>query len=124
MDRSQVEPERAQRQQPTPYGDDALDRLNGALRDWNVRGESPPRVLPAVAAPQNVGPYHILELIGEGGMGSVYKAEQRRPVHRVVALKLVKPGLDTREVLARFEAERQALARMDHPNVAKVLEAG
>jgi serine/threonine protein kinase len=74
--------------------------------------------------PAQVGPYLIRELIGEGGMGSVYRAEQRAPIQRVVALKLIKLGMDTREVVARFESERQALALMDHPNVAKVLDAG
>jgi eukaryotic-like serine/threonine-protein kinase len=71
-----------------------------------------------------VGPYRLMELIGEGGMGVVFVAEQHRPVRRKVALKLIKPGMDTREVIARFEAERQALALMDHPNIAKVLDAG
>ena len=71
-----------------------------------------------------VGPYKLLQLIGEGGMGVVFMADQTEPVRRRVALKLIKPGLDTRQVAARFEAERQALALMDHPNIAKVLEAG
>ena len=71
-----------------------------------------------------VGPYKILQAIGKGGMGVVYMAEQTRPVKRRVALKIVKPGLDTDQVVARFEAERQALAMMDHPNIAKVLDAG
>src|SRR5437763_15643249 len=64
--------------------------------------------------PKRVGPYHILELSGEGGMGLVYKAEQRAPSHRIVALKLIKVGIDTREVIGRFESERQALALMNH----------
>jgi serine/threonine protein kinase len=71
-----------------------------------------------------IGPYKLLEPIGEGGMGVVYMAEQTRPVRRKVALKLIKPGMDTRQVIARFEAERQALALMDHPNIARVLDAG
>jgi len=71
-----------------------------------------------------VGPYKLLEQIGEGGMGVVFIAEQVRPVRRRVALKLIKPGLDTKEVIARFGAERQALAMMDHPNIAKVFDAG
>jgi WD40 repeat protein/serine/threonine protein kinase len=70
------------------------------------------------------GRYKLLEEIGEGGMGTVYMAEQTRPVKRLVALKQIKAGLDSRQVLARFEAERQALALMDHPNIAKVLDAG
>ncbi len=72
----------------------------------------------------NIGPYKLLQKIGEGGMGAVYMAEQKKPVKRRVALKIIKPGMDTRQVIARFEAERQALAMMDHPNIAKVLEAG
>jgi WD40 repeat protein/serine/threonine protein kinase len=71
-----------------------------------------------------VGPYKLLEQIGEGGFGVVYRAEQQQPVRRTVALKIIKPGMDTREVIARFEAERQALALMDHPSIAKVLDAG
>src|SRR5688572_33355940 len=79
---------------------------------------------PALAQPTDIGPYHLLEVVGQGGMGIVYKAEQRAPVRRVVALKLIKLGMDTGEVIARFESERQALAMMSHPNVAKVLDAG
>jgi serine/threonine protein kinase/tetratricopeptide (TPR) repeat protein len=71
-----------------------------------------------------VGPYRLLEQIGEGGFGLVFVAEQQKPVKRRVALKLIKPGMDTRDVIARFEAERQALALMDHPNIARVLDAG
>src|SRR5438128_2284323 len=71
-----------------------------------------------------IGPYKLLEQIGEGGMGVVYMAEQTRPVRRKVALKIIKPGMDTRQVIARFEAERQALALMDHPNIAKVFDGG
>jgi serine/threonine protein kinase len=71
-----------------------------------------------------VGPYKLLEQIGEGGMGLVFMAEQTRPVRRRVALKVLKPGLETRQVVARFEAERQALAIMDHPHIAKVFDAG
>ncbi len=71
-----------------------------------------------------VGPYKLLQEIGEGGMGVVYVAEQTEPVERRVALKIIKPGMDSRQVIARFEAERQALAMMDHPNIAKVLDAG
>src|SRR5262245_15051144 len=71
-----------------------------------------------------VGPYKLLEPIGEGGFGVVFMAEQHHPVRRKVALKLIKPGMDTRQVVARFEAERQALALMDHPNIARVLDGG
>jgi tetratricopeptide (TPR) repeat protein len=71
-----------------------------------------------------IGPYKLLEQIGEGGFGAVFVAEQLEPVRRQVALKILKPGMDTLQVVARFEAERQALAMMDHPNIAKVLDAG
>lgn len=71
-----------------------------------------------------IGPYQIVRAIGEGGMGTVYEAEQQRPVRRRVALKVIKLGMDTREVVARFDAERQALALMNHSNIARVLEAG
>ena len=81
--------------------------------------------IPAEEAPGTViGRYKVLERIGEGGFGAVYVAEQREPVKRRVALKNIKLGMDTRQVVARFEAERQALALMDHPNIAKVLDAG
>ncbi len=71
-----------------------------------------------------IGPYKLLQQIGEGGMGLVFMAEQTEPVNRRVALKVIKPGMDSRQVIARFEAERQALAMMNHPNIAKVFEAG
>jgi serine/threonine protein kinase/Tfp pilus assembly protein PilF len=74
--------------------------------------------------PEHIGRYRVLDVIGEGGMGTVYKAEQREPLRRTVAIKVIKPGFDSRQVIARFESERQALARMDHPNIARVLDAG
>ncbi len=93
--------------------------------------ESPPPTLAAIDTPhigefagQTIGRYKLLEPIAEGGMGVIYLAEQQQPVRRKVALKIIKPGMDTREVIARFEAERQALAMMDHPNIAKVFDAG
>ncbi len=72
----------------------------------------------------SVGPYRLVQLLGEGGMGEVWRAEQVHPLQRTVALKLIKTGMDTRALVARFESERQALALMDHPNIAKVFEAG
>lgn len=71
-----------------------------------------------------IGPYKILEVLGEGGMGTVYLAEQTEPVRRRVALKVIKPGMDSKAVIAQFEAEKQVLALMDHSNVAKVFDAG
>jgi serine/threonine protein kinase/WD40 repeat protein len=79
---------------------------------------------PAAEVGDRIGPYRLMEQIGEGGFGLVFVAEQTEPVRRKVALKVLKPGMDTRDVVARFEAERQALALMDHPNIAKVLDAG
>jgi eukaryotic-like serine/threonine-protein kinase len=71
-----------------------------------------------------IGPYRLLQQIGEGGFGIGYMAEQTQPVRRKVALKIIKPGMDTRRVIERFEAERQALALMDHPNIARVFDGG
>src|SRR5947207_10145622 len=83
---------------------------------------------PGASAGENVGDrigrYKLLQQIGEGGCGVVYMAEQEEPVRRRVALKIIKPGMDTKSVMARFGAERQALALMDHPNIAKVFDAG
>ncbi len=76
------------------------------------------------SAPDRIGSYRLLQKIGEGGMGEVWEAEQVEPIRRRVALKLIKWGMDTKEVVARFESERQALALMNHPNIAKVFEAG
>ncbi len=83
-----------------------------------------PADTPDQAIGQKIGRYKILERVGEGGCGVVYVAEQTEPVRRRVALKVIKLGMDTKQVVARFEAERQALAMMDHPNIAKVLDAG
>jgi len=80
---------------------------------------------PAIEGPgDRIGPYKLLQVIGEGGFGIVYMAEQDAPIRRRVALKLIKPGMDSKQVIARFEAERQALAMMDHPNIARVFDAG
>ena len=87
----------------------------GTMTDQSSLSERPGTV---------IGPYKLLQQIGEGGMGVVFMAEQTEPIQRTVALKIIKPGMDTRQVIARFEAERQALAMMDHPNIAKVLDAG
>ncbi len=73
---------------------------------------------------QSIGPYRLMQPIGEGGMGTVWLAEQTQPVRRQVALKIIKAGMDTAVVVARFEAERQALAMMDHPAIARVFDAG
>jgi serine/threonine protein kinase len=97
--------------------DDILDLPigNGATAAYRPVGECPGTV---------IGPYKLLQQIGEGGFGVVFMAEQNEPVRRTVALKVIKPGMDTAQVIARFEAERQALALMDHPNIARVLDAG
>src|SRR5215469_16355975 len=85
-------------------------------------GHDPPGCAETVGT--KIGPYKRMEQIGEGGFGLVFVAEQTEPVRRKVALKVIKPGMDSRQVIARFEAERQALALMDHPNIARVLDAG
>ncbi len=77
---------------------------------------------PESGSAQRIGNYRILQKVGEGGMGEVYEAEQEKPVRRRVALKIIKHGMDTKQVVARFEAERQALAMMDHPCVARMLK--
>ncbi|MCC6126083.1 MAG: tetratricopeptide repeat protein [Pirellulales bacterium] len=118
-------------------GDDPTlrNRLNALLRahdeEQSFLESPPPGFTATLESPplaeepgQTIGRYKLLEEIGEGGMGVVYRAEQQEPVQRQVALKIVKPGMDTRQVIARFEAERQSLALMDHPNIAKVFDAG
>src|SRR5262245_8362596 len=99
-------------------GEGPLDR--GALRDELTGAQEKAAEAPGTV----IGPYKLIEQIGEGGMGTVWLAQQTEPVKRLVALKLIKPGMDSRQVLARFEAERQALALMDHPHIAKVHDAG
>lgn len=96
------------------------DFLQGAPAGTEKTFDQPPLEKPGT----QIGPYKLLQQIGEGGMGVVYMAEQHKPLHRRVALKIIKPGMDTSAVIARFEAERQALALMDHPNIAKVFDAG
>src|SRR5256714_789902 len=95
--------------------------IAAAVRQANV-GRS--RLAPGEISGDHVGRYKLLQQIGEGGCGIVYMAEQEEPVRRRVALKVIKLGMDTKQVIARFEAERQAVALMDHPNIAKVLDAG
>ena len=113
-----------------------LDRVTGLLRTHEQIGdflEVPPRNTPMKTRLEgsvgekpgdHIGRYKLLQQIGEGGCGVVFMAQQEEPVRRRVALKIIKPGMDTKSVIARFEAERQALALMDHPNIAKVFDAG
>jgi eukaryotic-like serine/threonine-protein kinase len=102
---------------------EADDRTAGIL-ERGPDGLADPHEPPGERPGDRVGPYKLLQQIGEGGMGVVYMAEQTEPVRRRVALKIIKPGMDSRQVIARFEAERQALAMMDHQNIARVLDAG
>src|SRR5690349_8512779 len=100
----------------------AADNGPGFLASVPSELAGPP---PAIEKPgDHIGRYKLLEQIGEGGCGIVYMAAQEEPIRRRVALKVIKLGMDTRQVIARFEAERQALALMDHPNIAKVYDAG
>ncbi|MGA7411725.1 MAG: serine/threonine-protein kinase, partial [Bryobacteraceae bacterium] len=115
-----------------PVVGDKLDLCPNCLlrlgtRETEAPGDQPPTLTypsQSVQAGQWVGPYRLVRLVGEGGMGIVFLAEQEKPFRRRVALKLIKPGMDTREVIARFESERQALAMMDHSNIARVFDAG
>jgi non-specific serine/threonine protein kinase/serine/threonine-protein kinase len=124
---------------PASERDAFLDQACGAdadlrnrvklLLDAHERAEASPRFAPPLnhlvsKDLAGIGPYRIVRVLGEGGMGTVYEAEQLEPVRRRVALKVVKPGMDTNEVVARFMTERQALAAMDHPFVAKIFDAG
>ena len=113
---------------------DLREKVLALLRAYDEAGSSldPPRPAfcptsgysPAEGPGSRIGPYKLLQQIGEGGMGVVFMAEQQEPVCRKVALKIIKPGMDNQQVIARFEAERQALAMMDHQNIARVLDAG
>jgi WD40 repeat protein/serine/threonine protein kinase len=103
----------------------AHEEEQGFLESPAVEVEASPTIdRPPERPGTQIGPYKLLQQIGEGGFGIVFMAEQVEPVRRKVALKVIKPGMDTRQVIARFEAERQALAVMDHPNIARVFEAG
>jgi eukaryotic-like serine/threonine-protein kinase len=113
---------------------DGLKSASRTQREDALRGEDPLvrslvedqlRLPPEAEETSSlIGPYKLLQRIGEGGFGTVFMAEQETPVRRTVAVKVIKPGMDSRQVIARFEAERQALALMDHPNIAKVFDAG
>ncbi len=112
-------------------GDEELRKAVQSLLDHEDSGDEFLRTAGAfeltgaeITPPERIGPYRVGEKLGEGGFGVVYAAEQTEPVRREVALKLLKRGMDTRAVLARFGAERQALAYMEHPNIARILDAG
>lgn len=97
----------------------------GSFMQAPAAGEATSEYVPIQERPgMRLGPYKLLQQIGEGGMGVVFMAEQEEPVRRKVAVKIIKPGMDSKQVVARFEAERQALSMMDHPNIARVLDAG
>ena len=101
---------------PPPNFDDVSSGGRSRLNARRVSRPGPPL--------ETIGPYRLLQRLGAGGMGQVWLAEQTRPVHRQVALKIIKAGMDTAHVVARFEAERQALALMTHPAIAQVFDAG
>src|SRR3984957_6813964 len=100
-------------------GPEPVPQDSPRARDATLIADMPPENVGSL-----IGPYKLLQQIGQGGFGVVYMAEQEKPVRRIVALKIIKPGMDTAQVIARFESERQALALMDHPNIARVLDAG
>jgi non-specific serine/threonine protein kinase/serine/threonine-protein kinase len=121
------------REMPAPERAAFLDRelagepeVRADLESLLAAGEASTEFLAGEATTDygTIGPYRLIKVIGEGGFGVVYLAEQERPLRRRVALKLIKPGMDTKQVIARFEAERQALALMDHPGIAQVFDAG
>ena len=97
------------------FGRDESDEHEQSTASWDILNEKPG---------SQIGRYRLIKLIGEGGMGMVYLAQQEHPIKRQVALKVIKPGMDSKRVMARFEAERQALALLDHPNIAHVYDAG
>jgi tetratricopeptide (TPR) repeat protein/serine/threonine protein kinase len=111
-----------------PVPERLADRILAPEQMEETSGEAGPAGELAGALPEGrgsrIGPYKLLQEISEGGMGTVFLAEQSEPVRRLVALKIIKPGMDSRQVIARFEAERQALALMEHPNIARVLDGG
>lgn len=109
-----------------PDDPELVERVRRLLSAYDAAGATTHPAVPLTLpeAPGEIGPYRVLNLLGEGGMGAVYLAEQTEPIRRRVAIKVIKAGMDTRQVVARFHAERQALAVMDHPNIAKVFDAG
>jgi hypothetical protein len=112
---------------PSCLAGELLGPTHSALLGGLNQQLNPPRQdAPSPVAPRGtmIGRYKLISLLGEGGFGTVFLAEQTSPVRRQVALKVIKPGMDTQQVIARFEAERQALAMMDHPNIARVFDAG
>jgi serine/threonine protein kinase len=111
-------------EEPVVNRDELAAAVEGAIEEPAAGERGATAANPAESLPRMVGRYKLLELIGEGGFGAVYMAEQQEPVRRRVAVKVIKLGMDTRQVIARFEAERQALAMMDHPNIAQVFDAG
>jgi eukaryotic-like serine/threonine-protein kinase len=117
-------------QEYEPLGAAAVEMIAGLLdaqtatRDFGIHQGSTIAPAGSTPSPRQIGPYKLLQPIGEGGMGTVWLAEQSEPVKRRVALKLIKSGVGSKEILARFEGERQALALMNHPNIARILDAG
>jgi serine/threonine protein kinase len=135
LDKSDLEERAAYLKEACAGDNELLQRVQALLKSDEDAGDAvaPPDVgqlatadyQPITEGPGTViGRFKLLQQIGEGGFGVVYVAEQKDPVRREVALKIIKPGMDTREVIARFESERQALALMDHPNIARVLDGG
>jgi serine/threonine protein kinase/tetratricopeptide (TPR) repeat protein len=114
---------RVPRRPRSPAADSTPDPARADRPGAEMAPKDAPRPI-AEGPGSRIGPYKLLQEIGEGAFGVVFMAEQQVPVHRLVALKVIKPGMDSKQVIARFETERQALALMDHPNIAKVFDAG
>jgi len=123
--REQVEQLLARSQNAGDFFKDCAPALEPEAADADqVLSAAESALEPEIPETKRIGPYKLLQKLGEGGYGVVYMAEQEQPIRRRVALKIIKLGMDTKNVIARFEAERQALALMDHPNIARVLDAG
>jgi serine/threonine protein kinase len=123
--RAQVERLLALSQSAGDFFKDCAPALEPAAADADqVLSAAESALEPEIPETKCIGPYKLLQKLGEGGYGVVYMVEQEQPIRRRVALKIIKLGMDTKNVIARFEAERQALALMDHTNIARVLDAG
>ena len=124
LEKNSIDQQQKQRILELLQASEGTNVLDNPVQEFESRQTVNQGTEPLAEAGEQIGPYKLIEKIGEGGMGEVWVALQSEPVKRRVAVKLIKAGMDSKAVLARFEAERQALALMDHPNIARVLDAG